>query len=218
MFGGKHKRYKPNLVKHGAFRPMLYISSKNIKMNHVKIPYYDGEFYYEINPRSGNLIQHANKFRDSLLPQKVKDALNLCENPYLVNPHNANITGRTEDSNKITKLNRMHKNFMAIGNKRFYISLLYSKLRKNLFDNTELAFSTISKNIPEQIERRHELCLQRSLLALKTSNSFKQSGVLFIGAALPTGNMHAWIIESNCNPDHQDREWIMYRPLLAFYY
>ena len=91
-------------------------------------------------------------------------------------------------------------------------------MRRNLFDNTELAFSTISKTIPEQIERRNELCLQRSLLALKTSNSFKKSGVLFIGAALPTGNMHAWIIESKCNPDHQDREWIMYRPLLAFYY
>ena len=28
--------------------------------------------------------------------------------------------------------------------------------------------------------------------------------------------MHAWIIESNCNPDFQDREWIMYKPLLAF--
>lgn len=187
-------------------------------MKHAKIPYFDGEFYYEINPRSGNLIQHTNKIRASLLPQKVSDALILCDNPYLVNPHDENITRLPDESNKITTLRRMHKIFLAIGNRRFYISLLYSKIKKNLFDNSELAFSSISKNIPEQIERRNELCLQRSLLVLKTSNSFKHSGVLFIGAALPTGNMHAWIIETNCNPDHQDREWIMYRPLLAFYY
>lgn len=187
-------------------------------MKYVKIPYYDGEFYYEINPLSGNLIQHTNKVTTSVLPLKVRDALILCDNPYLIRQQEKDIIGVSDEYSKITILRRMHKMFMLIGNKRFYFSLLYSKIKRKLFDNTELAFSSISKNIPEQIERRNELCLQRSLLALKTSNSFKHSGVLFIGAALPTGNMHAWIIESNCNPDMQDREWIMYRPLLAFYY
>jgi hypothetical protein len=30
--------------------------------------------------------------------------------------------------------------------------------------------------------------------------------------------MHAWIIENGTQPDPQDREWILYRPLLALYY
>lgn len=72
--------------------------------------------------------------------------------------------------------------------------------------------------IPEQELFHERLCLQRSFLALKTSKTFKKNGVLFIGASLPTGNMHAWIIEDNYQPDTLDREWIMYEPLLAFYY
>lgn len=187
-------------------------------MRHVKIPYFDGEYYYEINPFTGNLIRHKNKICSKSFPKKVIEALFICDNPYLINPHQLDIVESTLDPHEINKLKRMHKMFMKIGNKRFYLSLIYSKIKKDLFDNTKLALRSISMNITDQIERRNELCLQRSLLALKISKSFKHSGVLFIGASLPTGNMHAWIIESNCNPDHQDREWIMYRPLLAFYY
>jgi hypothetical protein len=70
----------------------------------------------------------------------------------------------------------------------------------------------------EQEEEYGQRCLQRAMLAVKTSESFKKNGVLFIGALLPTSNMHAWIIEAGTQPDVADRDWILYRPLLAFYY
>lgn len=187
-------------------------------MKHVKIPYFDGEYYFEINPFTGNLIRHKNKIGSPSFPKKVIDALFICDNPYLISPHERDIDDTILDPHEINTLRRMHNMFMKIGNKRFYFSLVYSKIKKNIFDNTKLALSSISTNITDQIERRNELCLQRSLLAVKTSKSFRHSGVLFIGASLPTGNMHAWIIESNCNPDRKDREWIMYRPLIAYYY
>lgn len=53
---------------------------------------------------------------------------------------------------------------------------------------------------------------------MKTSKTFKKDGILFIGASLPSGKMHAWIIENGIQPDRLDRNWIMYRPMLALYY
>ena len=69
----------------------------------------------------------------------------------------------------------------------------------------------------KQIELKHQLCLQRAFLASKISKSFEANGVIFIGAFLPTGDMHAWIIENGIQPDSDDRGWINYRPLLALY-
>jgi hypothetical protein len=187
-------------------------------MKYVKIPYHDGVSYYEIHPYKGALLQFNSAGNENMLPKKVSDALHVCEYPYLVSTQKEAMIKPNINLDTINKINRMHDMFMSMGNNRYYISLLYSRIRKPLFSNTGLAFTAISNNIDTQIERRNELCLQRSLLAMKTSKTFKKSGVLFIGASLPTGRMHAWVIESNCNPDMQDREWIMYRPLIAYYY
>lgn len=189
------------------------------KMKYYKIPYSDGKFQYEINPYSGSLIQY-NEVSESKItfPQKVEDALQICNNPYSINAQDSSSEPYQINNVLIKKINKMHNILMSIGNKRYFISLLYSRIKNSLFINTKIAFDVISQNIPDQIDRRNELCLQRSLLAMKISRSFKNSGVLFIGASLPTGNMHAWIIESGCNPDSKDREWIMYRPLIAYCY
>ena len=187
-------------------------------MKYIKTPYNFGEFNYAIHPYRGDLMEYSQEPKTLVLPKKVSDALSLCDNPYSLRIIERQYKLPEIESDVCRKLKRMHKTLMSLGNKRFYISLLYSKIRNSLFNNTEDAFSFIANCVKDQIERRNELCLQRCLLAIKTSRSFKESGVLFIGASLPTGNMHAWIIESNCNPDFQDREWIMYKPLLAFYY
>jgi hypothetical protein len=62
----------------------------------------------------------------------------------------------------------------------------------------------------------HELCLPISLMAIKLSKSFKNNGVLMIGAFIPTGEMHAWIIEDNSQINIYDRQWVNYHPLLAY--
>lgn len=69
--------------------------------------------------------------------------------------------------------------------------------------------------LPDQQVNRTSLCLQRSLLVAKVSQSFKERGVIFVGASLHTGDMHAWIIEDGEQPDAEDRDWVNYRPLLA---
>ena len=86
-----------------------------------------------------------------------------------------------------------------------------------MFENSVEAFDAISK-LETHIKNKNDLCLQRSLLIMKTSKSFKKNGVLFVGASLPSGKMHAWIIENGVQPDRLDRNWIMYKPLLAIYY
>jgi len=187
-------------------------------MKYIKIPYNNGEFQYEIHPYWGDLMEYRPEPKTSVLPKKVSNALILCDKPYSLRIIDMQVELLKIEHDVCSKLKRMHKILMLLGNNRFYVSLLYSKFRNSLFDNTQTAFKFIANCVTDQIEKRNELCFQRCLLAIKTSRSFKESGVLFIGASLPTGNMHAWIIESNCNPDFQDREWIMYRPLLAFYY
>jgi hypothetical protein len=187
-------------------------------MKYVKLPYKFGEHFYEISPYTGALLQYESPKHEKSIPKKVLDALRICDNPYMINTDSNESTIVSPTFQSIRCLNKMHDWFHFIGNNWFYFSLLYSKIKKPLFENSCYAFNAIRNHIPLQLENKNEFCLQRSLLAIKTSRSFKKSGVLFIGASLPTGNMHAWIIESNKNPDIQDREWIMYKPMLAFYY
>ena len=86
-----------------------------------------------------------------------------------------------------------------------------------MFDNTNEAITYIN-SLPPQVEFKHQLCLQRAFLSSKISRGFIDNGVIFIGAFLPTGDMHAWIIENGKQPDYDDRGWVNYRPLLAFYH
>jgi hypothetical protein len=83
-----------------------------------------------------------------------------------------------------------------------------------MFDSTEQAISKITELY---FADAGSDCLQKTLLAAKTSRSFASDGVLFIGANLPTGHMHAWIIEKNTQPDPVDRHWISYQPLFAIH-
>jgi hypothetical protein len=93
---------------------------------------------------------------------------------------------------------------------------LYSSFKDEFFKRTDEAIFQIN-SLEKQIELKHQLCLQRAFLASKISKSFEANGVIFIGAFLPTGDMHAWIIENGIQPDSDDRGWINYRPLLALY-
>ncbi len=67
-------------------------------------------------------------------------------------------------------------------------------------------------------EKQRRLCLPRAIFAATTSRKFKQSGIMYIGAFLPSTQMHAWIIEENRQPDVWDNEWICYQPVYMLYY
>ena len=183
------------------------------------MPYYKDGYLWSICPYSGSLIKDkTTEPTKTSLPSKVTEALKYCNNPYLCQPYDTVYHEKLEvNKNIFIRLNRMHKRLAHFGNKRFFLSRQYACFRNLLFPTTSEAIMAISQ-IALQREQMGKLCLQRTLLALKTSKSFPENGVLFIGSLLPTVNMHAWIIENETQPDVEDRDWILYRPLLAFYY
>lgn len=188
------------------------------QLKHIKLPYYDGNNFWSICPYNGSLLKTESKnyLHPASIPKKVSKVLKYCNNPYLCNTYNE-IEVKHDNYKLFAELNRMHNRLLKISNKRFYLTRIYSSLRKLMFENTNEAIAYINR-LPPQVEYKHQLCLQRAFLAAKISKSFTKDGVIIIGAFLPTGDMHAWIIEDGKQPDIDDRGWINYRPLLAIYY
>ena len=182
------------------------------------MPYYDGTANWSICPFTGSLLKTSNseyKHATIDIPLKVSRAIECCNQPYLLSLSNEAISP-IGNQNLVEKIEKMHNVILKLGNSRFYIIRLYCSFRHDLFDTTAEAVTNIN-SLNLQIELKNELCLPKSFLAAKISKSFKDCGVIFIGPHLPTGNMHAWIIENGTQPDSDDRDWVNYRPLLAFY-
>lgn len=177
----------------------------------------DRGFFWTLCPFKGNLLKYKRQPRPhSRLPAKILEALSCCDNPFQCD-WSAEPSAESFCDHTRFVLERMHRRLALIGNTRFLVARLYAGFRRPLFETTEGAMTAISK-LPDQQDRGDKLCLQRSLLAIKVSRSFPEAGVLFIGAQLSTLDMHAWIIENQSQPDHQDRSWINYRPILAIAY
>jgi len=185
-------------------------------LKHIELPFKSRNTTWSICPYTGSLLQEDTTIlkQQINIPDKVARALEYCNYPYSCK---VNIEPKLcLSETKINQLNKMSEKILQIGNKRFYMTRLYSCIKNKLFKNTGEAISCInSLSINKKL--RHQLCLQRAFLASKVSESFDDKGVIFIGAFLPTGDMHAWIIEDGMQPDPEDRIWINYRPLLAFY-
>lgn len=183
-------------------------------MKFTIIPHCFENKWYFVSPISGNLV-FRDDVADFTVNEKVKNAIYFCDNPYelIALPYFRDLFIYIDEFTQ-EKIDIMNERMLWFGNKRFLLSCLYSRFQTPFFKNTIDAFDYISQ-IKIHKEKKGKICLQRALLAAKTSKTFKKNGVLFIGAQLPTGLMHAWIIDNGVQPDRQDREWIMYKPLLA---
>lgn len=182
-----------------------------------RLPYITSNEVWSISPVTGSLLRYEReKYRavTKKLPDIISKALYLCDQPFECkwSPNPAKLEYFTKE--KKEKLLAFDSVLNWIGSERFFLSKLYGSWRSPLFNNTLDAFSAVAQ-LPSQIEKRAVSCLQRTLLVAKTSKSFPGNGVLLIGASLDCVDMHAWIIEDSTQPDHQDRTWINYRPLLA---
>jgi hypothetical protein len=187
-------------------------------LKHIELPYYEGDIIWTICPITGSLLKtkmQGAEPRKNNIPLKVSKAIEYCNQPYLCNPNN-DVKHQPSEQKLVSKVNKMHEFLLKIGNSRFYLIRLYSSFKDEFFKRTDEAIFQIN-SLEKQIELKHQLCLQRAFLASKISKSFEANGVIFIGAFLPTGDMHAWIIENGIQPDSDDRGWINYRPLLALY-
>jgi hypothetical protein len=182
------------------------------------LPFRDKEHYYYISPFNGKLYKVDNDvFRKYNIDEKLKKALFVVDNPFSIDALHPENNYTQIDEEAFKKICLYHNILLKIGNEHFFVSRIYASYRRHLFNNSVEAFDAISR-IEKQKEFNNELCLQRSFLVMKTSKSFSNGGVLFIGASFPSGKMHAWIIENGVQPDRLDRNWIMYRPLLAIYF
>jgi hypothetical protein len=187
-------------------------------LRHCKLPFKQGEFTWSICPFFGSLLRTARTRNDTgAIPAKVSDALKYCHNPYSCRPNLREPSTPACSKQTLAKLNRMHRVLERLGSGQFFASRCYANIRCEIFMDTNHAMAAI-RGLPSEKDYSHRLCLQRTLLAVKTSKSFKQNGVLFVGSLLPTPDMHAWIIEDGCQPDANDRQWILFRPMLALYY
>ena len=187
-------------------------------LKHIELPYFDGNSVWSISPYTGSLLKSkpVEVEKKTNIPKKVSQAIAYCKEPYLCKVNTKiNVDNSNEEIFKV--LNRKHNRLLKISNNRFYMTRLYSSIKNFIFENTDEAITYIN-NLPPQVEFKHQLCLQRAFLSSKISSSFIDNGVIFIGAFLPTGDMHAWIIEDGKQPDYDDRGWVNYRPLLAFYH
>lgn len=186
-------------------------------MRRVSLPHWqDGEWWF-VSTWSGSLFRSTHAPGCSLsknISPKVKDALDICDAPYSCrwSPDFDKQHWIIDQNNKLDWLARF---FVLLGNERFFVATALAGCNFGLFDTTSQAFSAISR-MPG-LSWADDNCLQRSLLAAMTSKSFASLGVLFVGAELSTGEMHAWIIENGEQPDSEDRSWINFRPLLALY-
>lgn len=182
----------------------------------VSLPFYCNGHWWSISSLTGALIRSDQNpiLLQSEVPAIVRRALEFCDDPYMCDwaQYSTNLAKYSDAEYKYLK--KMNSRLHWIGNKRFLLSCLYASISQPIFNTTNDAISAIS-DLPEQIRARADHCLQRSLLAAKTSLSFQKFGVLFIGASISSAEMHAWIIEEGCQPDFEDRNWINFRPLLA---
>jgi len=175
---------------------------------------------YTIRPWQGSLIRYKDSSDRRLfktwgtIPAKVTENLLVCDQPFL-----AQLSAQSDweaSTDEISALQGYYSMMEKIGANRFAFLRIFSGFKVPLFETTAQALDAISC-LPNEKQNYTKTCLIRSLIAAKVSKSFSQKGVIFIGASLPLGEMHAWVMEDQNNPDPLDRSWINYQPLLALY-
>ena len=171
-----------------------------------RLPVYEFGSWWTICPYAGSLLRHKIKpLSARFLPIRLKEVVRICDDPFSCR-WNSN-SSNASPSIKSVQLQSIIYN-------RFLLSRLYAGIRCPIFKNTEDAISSLEFET-DYVKNGNFRCLQRAFFAAKTSQSFPRSGVILIGANIQTFAMHAWIIEDGTQPDHGDRDWINYRPLLA---
>jgi hypothetical protein len=174
------------------------------------IPKFRDQFY--IHSRlDGNLYVSANKRSiDKRVPDKVKEAIKLCNNPYEFPPlrefgcYQSKIHAESD---------KFAKRLIDLCKFNFWVATQYATLKGAIHTDSCEAVATFRNVVSDQ----KSLCLPRALYAAKTSKHFSESGVIMIGAALPSRSMHAWVIEKGELADNQDREWLHHLPVAALY-
>ncbi len=186
-------------------------------MQIISLPINFDKKLYKLNSFFGILLEFENyKPNDAniIIPEKVRKALNYCDKPYTLG--NTKIILDSERSKLTNYLLKVFLNLVIIASIiNFRLGKFITGIGNTTFDNSIQAIKFFRNNKPGAIQ--NDLCLPRSLFAASTSNIFKEKGVIFIGVALPSNSMHAWIIEDNIQPDPLDNMWINFQPVAVIF-
>jgi len=194
-------------------------------MRSISLPLYYRDQSYQFCPISGALLVADTRFRKSPslpkkvppLPEKVRRAIELCDNPFLLTSTRAQSEANHAPicaKNSVLG-SKVAMRMDALRRRSFLCARLYARYRSPLFRDCAQSMAFFNSVMPSNI--LSEACLQKSLFAAKTARNFPSDGVLLVGVFLPTTSMHAWIIERDRHPDPTDSAWIMYRPIFAYY-
>ena len=182
-------------------------------MKFIDIPLIHNDNFYFFNKLLGILLYRKNyieKIGFNLTPELAKLNYQLILNPYLIES-----CDKTVEIQRIPYLAKVYaKLIVFIAKYSFYIACKITKLPIIKFPNSRYAVQIFNTIYSEPYQQR-TLCLSRTLFVVATSKSFKKNGTAFIGVFLPSKKMHAWVIESGCNPDSSDEIWLSYQPVVA---
>lgn len=171
--------------------------------------------WWTICPFSGRLLKYSKKpshINTSNIPERVKRAIALCDDPFQCQSVSPTII---DISSSVQTIEKSYHILDFLIQKSFLLSLTYSSFEMGLFKTTKEAMAAVLQ-IPSTQNEQYQLCLPIALMSIKLSKSFKKNGVLMIGAFIPTGEMHAWIMENGSQVNFEDRQWINFQPLLAY--
>jgi hypothetical protein len=178
----------------------------------LSLPFdFKGKRYF-MCPLTGDLLEEpASPSPTSQLPHKLIHALALCDFPYSLSqppPGEGPL-----DPNEADLPRRVSLRLIKLCAANFFLARIYSGVPRPVFENAAQAVVFFRSIMAGQQQKN--LCLPRALFAAKTSRAFAASGVVFLGTFLPSRLMHAWVIESGCQPDSRDDIWTQYRPVAA---
>jgi hypothetical protein len=137
--------------------------------------------------------------------------MELCEHPYRLPPQSAPTTQPITN----IPIKPLAQRLIRLCGFNFWLANRYAGCQRPTHRNAAEAIVAFCDTIG--YENQKELCLPRALYAAKTSQHFKEHGVIFIGVFLPSRAMHAWVIESGQLADPYDSEWLHHRPVAALY-
>jgi hypothetical protein len=185
----------------------------------ASLPFSSDGIQWVVCPLSGSLLKRPEPLSgkrqvSEAVPSIVKIAKRYCDFPYSLNPHLGaeRIGGFNVDPRVASRAWATISWICRRG--WFLLSRIYSGFGAPCFDSSAAAFQWLDAHSGTSSVVD---CLPRCMFVAKTSKSFWQQGVLFVGVFLPTRQMHSWIIDGASQPDSTDRHWINYRPLLALY-
>ena len=178
----------------------------------LPIKYNCNIFYF--NKYLGLLLSRKETSKDIQEKETIPERV-LSDYLLVLQPYKLAVANNLFVNEKVSFAAKIYAKLMVFACKHsFYLASLITNLPFIKFNDTKQALQVFLQLFPNTIQQR-TLCLSRTLFVAATSKSFKKSGTAFIGVFLPSRKMHAWIIESNGNPDPFDDMWLLYQPVIA---